>query len=497
MQRENTVTCLSGLFLLYVLPLVLAGERYMDDHARALMGEAGRTWLYGNARPLTELSAILVNFGDPVLDLAPLTLFLGLFALALSLRRFARAFFPGRGGPWMACALSFYLVSPFFLENLSFRYDALAMILALCGPLLVFEGMLYPRMLPRASRGLLACLTGISFYQGIYGAYFSFVLMEAILRLGRGENARDVGKIALAELSGILAAGVLFKAAVGILGAGHGYLMGQAAMIPLSAEGLHAFSAHFWAWLGVLGEYAASVPILLAVPVLLGAFIALLLLAREQENTLIRALILLSPMLMVIFAILPLSLLSDSIFRCRLLISIGAPTLWLGLLIFSLAERKKAAKWLLALSLLFAFSFSYAYGNALHSQSRYDDYLAQSIARDMEGLSPEEKGEIRCISVAGEESRAPELSPAIERHPLFARLVPVAFRRDQFASMSLLLRYYPLGEAPLRPLTGEDERVIREGKPIVERRTYALYRNGEKCIVVFPPAERERERRGF
>ena len=108
-------------------PLVMADRLYLDDIWRSMHGQLGWT---SNARPLADGVMIALNMGTRVVDLAPLPLWLGLAVIAVLLVVLRQVFATfSTGHAWWAMAL--LALQPFFLQNLSYRFDALPMALAL------------------------------------------------------------------------------------------------------------------------------------------------------------------------------------------------------------------------------------------------------------------------------------------------------------------------------------------------------------------------------
>lgn len=120
-----------GFFLvttsLFVLPLILADFRYIDDNWRTL--EAGNGWA-AQGRWFTDLLYKLLSFSDGAPDIFPLPLLFAILAISLALARLTFWFF---SKPTILCCLVplplWY--NPFLLQNLSYQYDGPSMVLSL------------------------------------------------------------------------------------------------------------------------------------------------------------------------------------------------------------------------------------------------------------------------------------------------------------------------------------------------------------------------------
>lgn len=118
---------LLALYFLILYPILRANRYYNDDLKRALIGHTG--W-DSNGRPLTTLLMRLLQCYDSALvDISPLTQIGAVALLAwvgvLIARRYALR------SPWLAALIVFPLgAQPFYLENLSYKFDALSMSVA-------------------------------------------------------------------------------------------------------------------------------------------------------------------------------------------------------------------------------------------------------------------------------------------------------------------------------------------------------------------------------
>jgi hypothetical protein len=125
---RSVFAILLALYFLILYPILRANRYYDDDLKRALIGRTG--W-DSNGRPLTTLLMKLLQCYDSALvDISPLTQIGAVAILAwvgvLIARRYAMR------SPWMAALVAFPLgAQPFYLENLSYKFDALSMSLAM------------------------------------------------------------------------------------------------------------------------------------------------------------------------------------------------------------------------------------------------------------------------------------------------------------------------------------------------------------------------------
>ncbi|WP_166225566.1 glucosyltransferase domain-containing protein [Pseudomonas atagonensis] len=173
--------------LLYVLPLILADFRYIDDNWRALA--AGNAWA-GQGRLFTDWLYQALTFTAAAPDIFPLPLLLACVAMSLALTRLTFHYF---AEPTLACCLVplplWY--NPFLLQNLSYQYDGPAMALGLVAVIyaITFSGS------SRVQRWLVPSVLvalAIGLYQISLNVFLGLCAVELIRSVHRQMAWRDI-----------------------------------------------------------------------------------------------------------------------------------------------------------------------------------------------------------------------------------------------------------------------------------------------------------------
>ncbi|MCK1791430.1 glucosyltransferase domain-containing protein [Pseudomonas violetae] len=161
--------------LLYVLPLLLADYRYIDDNWRSLSG--GTAWA-GQGRLFSELMYNALTFSHAAPNIFPLPLLIASLAMASALTSLTFHY-------WREPSVSNCLVvlplwyNPFFLQNLSYQYDGPAMALSVVA-------VVYAISFRHASRILQwlvpACLValGLGLYQVSFNVFLGLCCLEVL-----------------------------------------------------------------------------------------------------------------------------------------------------------------------------------------------------------------------------------------------------------------------------------------------------------------------------
>jgi len=107
----------------YMAIVFSVGKYYLDDNARVLNGYYD--W-QNNGRPLASAIVYLVNFGNRLTDISPLAQMLSIF-LCAAFCAIISSDVIRKSALISVVASSFLFTSPLFIQNLSFRFDAITM----------------------------------------------------------------------------------------------------------------------------------------------------------------------------------------------------------------------------------------------------------------------------------------------------------------------------------------------------------------------------------
>lgn len=490
---------LLGLYALLLYPILHADRPYNDDLKRALLGRA--SW-DSNGRPLaTLLMRALQCYNHAMVDIAPLPQIGAIVVLAWTGARLARRFTDA--SPWLAALLVFPLgAQPFFLENLSYQFDALSMALA------VWLAV-WPLLLPATRRGSgwgIASLFGaLCLYQPAINVFLVLALAELVLTQATDHAAsaglRTLGRRAMQ----IAVAMVVYELLVGM----HisGWVKRQAAPIhswreiPRIADNVGAFygfvggsfNANWWAVFGTLATLLA----LGCVAVGLRHACARAPHRSRGQQVLLMALAVAMPGLAMVAALGPMLLLRAPEIQPRVLVGLGA-LLASGLLVMRMALRTRV--WgdrvcvtMASMSALGMWVIASAYGNAMTDQQHYEQHIAGRLANDLATLSAAQP--IHRLVVAGSAGFSPLAAHVAGEFPLMRRLVPTYLDADDgFATSGLLMFYLPQWVDARRPLLNQPlpgDALSAARCAVVPDRVAAGYRlcvQGAIAWVQFQPA---------
>ncbi|MDO0944761.1 glucosyltransferase domain-containing protein [Chromohalobacter israelensis] len=474
-----------ALLMFATYPLVMADRLYLDDIWRSMHGQLGWT---SNARPLADGVMIALNMGTRVVDLAPLPLWLGLAVIAVLLVVLRQVFATfSTGHAWWAMAL--LALQPFFLQNLSYRFDALPMALALStSGLALAAGVLRPG-LPGLALAALSLMASLCFYQAAVSVYFVLLAFHVLLSLATHGTPRWRLHLGLLIVG---AATVLIYKGLSSLWLAGGYSLTHSQMVaPGSLPGhLLAQTLDFWRYAAHVLDGApwwglAIIAVVAGIGLCLGT-------ARPPRDEHALALPWRCLLLVLIVALLPLgalgimAALQDPIWRPRTFIGFGA--LAAGTLFCAvLACERHGLRWLgnglLIVVLGGATVIAYAYGNAQNHQKHFENTISQRLIDDLRRL--ETSGPLILV---GTLPLSPATANAMKAFPILDELMKSYLDGGDWWGYQNL---YRLGLPERYAFHGGSE--LREAfiarcdtlAPLQRRGWYSIYRWREAVFVAF------------
>lgn len=494
-SRAVFLGLLAAYLLLILYPILHANRYYNDDLVRTLLGNYG--W-NNNGRHLANLLMRVLQFGAArAVDIAPLPQFGAVVVLAwiglLAARRFRIC------SPLLAVLLVFPLgAQPFFLENLSYRYDALGMALSMLFALLPVLSFVQDRR--GWWLGALSLLASLSFYQPAFNVFLIFCLVELAVLQTEQTSPSDLARTLL--FRALQASVVLAVYKIGITPSLKDWTLEHSESIhgmgQLSLPWQHALEflqftvqgfPQRWSLLfAPFAVVAALVPMMSAVKYAIAD--------RHRrpgwQTTILLLAAVLGPPLALICAAGPMLLLVQPVFVPRVMLGIGA--LLSGALIVVYAAARQwpvALRWQCGNAGVWALGMvvcASTYGNALSAQQHYEDRIASELADDMTSLRGVAQDSYYLLD--GSAGFAVETARVVAQFPLMDDLVS-RYLGEAAVNEKFFLSYYRLGSEDLRSAPLAEARVsqllekICALPPLTRRSAYELRKFADVIVVSF------------
>lgn len=427
---------LASVYLIAMSAIFRANFYYDDDIARALRGYAG----WGFSRELSNFLSQFLHADSYLTDVSPMPQIIAVFLIALA-SVIAVYLITGEKEPsfWHFAAAIPIGLSPYFLECLSFKYDAPYMALSVLFsvvPLLFCGGNQLVYVLYTVGGMVGMCTT----YQASSGIFPMLVIVMGICRWVRGEKTAQVLKFYAISAAGYVLGMLLFRKVImtEYIDYSSTTVASVSELIPCAIANYKKYIVHFLQgfkleWLGV--SFLICVCFL---------WTAVSISKQNKLATLMLVSVAMIVMFFLSFGVYPF--LTSPLFAPRSMYGIGCFIAFLG--IFAATEKPKGypAKAACLVLVWAFFAFSFTYGNALSVQAQYTDFRITEAIDDLkecEALSSEEEVTLQITGTIG---YSPVLENMLEDFPMIRKLVPVTFCGDGWWGEYGLRYYYGLPE---------------------------------------------------
>ncbi len=462
------------LFAVYVIgisAILRANLYYQDDAGRAAFGY--KDWDYFGRYLSTGMST-LVHMGNYLADAAPMPQLLAMLIMACSAVLMLYIVYDRTTfSLWELAAVVPLGLNPYFLECISFRFDAPYMAVSVLAAVLP---LLFRRRNPIAylfvsGLGILSVCTS---YQSATGVYPILVIFLALRMWNQGTSFKETLLFCLKSAAGYGLGLVYFKLVI-MKPADAGYVSNALPavkdLLPHAANNLKQYyslvASDFQAfWLGLIGLMAVS-------------FVVLSVIKSKQKKLPALAMTLAASAMMglLCFGIYPF--LADTLFAPRAMYGFGVLIVLLGI---AAAEGSKglSAKLPVAVLSWAFFVFSFIYGNVLNLQEEYTQFRIQLVIEDLNDMEAFVSGDPVTVQLAGKIGKTPILDNMPQDYNMLGRLVPETFGGGDDLTQYRFFCYYNL------PNVHQDDSIDlrKQDLPILKDTMYHTIRGAEQFVLI-------------
>ena len=473
------------LGFIYVLPIIIANRLYIDDLGRSADGYYR---LSENGRPLADAVLHFLSFGPVASDISPYTLLISVAVMVLSTAYFCEAI-NLRSKLAKTILPIALLISPNFLENLSYKFDSVTMGLSVAAIVFPIAFSINRSQKVKFAITSFFIIISLCLYQASINLIASIALIEFYIRLTHGYSSIDAIKTVFNRVGATVVGYALYSKfivplfVIGYYNTNHSDIVSSMGEFTRTLDNLIGLSSYMF--MGVGGWLLAA------------CFIASILISwtstafyfgsssESVRTKLLCGLILIaSPIVILICTFGSLSLLRDPVLHPRVLIGSS------GVILFSfvlLCETYyKTIKLLPIFATVGCFSVSAAYGNTLTGQSEMERNIAGLISNDINTLMLEGNSG---LFVNGRPEVIPSIKKIKETTPIIQLLIPNNFKEKwvfsnfYLASLGMNYSYVPYGEGISRM------RKACETGNMIKRTKYSIGSYGKTILIDFKKCE--------
>lgn len=471
-------------FLLFILiycvaliPLFRANFNYIDDIGRVTEG-----YQFHFSRFTSDgLSGIVHDGGEFLADISPFTQLIAIVFLSISsviaIYLLTEQKKDSKINLWYFCAALPIGLSPYFMENMSYKFDSPYMALSiLCAisPLIFYHPDKKPLGFMLA--GIISTIVVCTTYQSSTGIFPAMVILLALAMFNRKENWNDILRFVLCAVGAYIAGMLIFRFFIMESTLESGYVDSDLIEIGNFVPGV----------IGHYLDYAKrfyndfSTKWLIALVIIVVGFIVTNCINTKRHKcaAFFASILALVAVGALSFGVYPF--IKQPIFEPRAMY--GSFTSLALLAIVAVDFKKAYLPKLCVAYIAYAFIvFAMAYGNALNVQQTYAEYRIYLVANDLNSIYAEDSDNLQ-LDVDGTIGLAPPVENlANKKYPVIRRLVPVLFRDDDWVWGTAMFSY---GHYPINNMVRRTEELNVSAMELVcSTRLHDIYQDGEKVLV--------------
>lgn len=467
--------------ILYILPLLITNIPYYDDLGRSVYGYF--SWGI-DGRPLSDLVFKFLDIGSPATDISPFPQIIAITIMTTLCYFIHRYLNPGHSLGWLVFTPTF--LSPFFIQNLAFRFDSLTMCLSVAIVSLPLFFMHKAKVTVFAI-SVLCVFISLSLYQASLSVFIAVICLYNLFSVKKEHDPYKIFIEGATAILGMFAGYLIYSKLIVPFFVTSDYANGYNQMINSIAELQHNISVT----LNVLSSFfTGAVAIIFVIIGLLSSigFIRLLTdtyKSKCSKGRKLVSLLIIIVSLSAIFLCIPgpgLALKSMPI-GPRVFIGFGffASTL---LVLISFISNRYQSKLNFIYCLLAFFSFSYmaTFTNAMKSQDKLADRIIYGVTNDIVKIG---FNNVKTITIDGKSLYTPIADKAIEKFPLMKQIIPAYFDGPLAWGIVKMTEIYSGKEQPTPSKQNEIISKICEMQLITDAGLYKTYFSNGDLVISF------------
>ena len=411
------ISLLSGVYLLGVLTIIRANYLYVDDIYRSIEGIRGwHDW----SRWVSEFTSIFIHADTNLTEISPLPQLLAV--LILSISSVLLVYIIGHGKTTTVRLLASVPLGlfPYFLECLSFKFDAPYMALSVLAS--IFPFLFIERKKAFLFCSVISLLVMCMSYQASSGIY----LLVAIILCFQDWNSRKKSNKEILSFGGMAVFTFCFSM----------ILFRLFLMKPTTSDNIHAYAStgihplpdmlsgifmNIKDYVTIINQDLGAVWKIGILFVLIFFVIKSIHISSQKKiQALLVSMLVISLSFILSYGVY--ILLAKPAFTPRTMYGFG---IFLSILCIHVVSDYKKIVTVAVLALNWCFLiFAFSYGNALADQARYANFRIGLLLYDLSALYPERNGEEIQIQLENSIEFAPAIKNISKHYPLIEKLVP-------------------------------------------------------------------------
>lgn len=411
-KDKKTILYLIGISIFYFIvffKIIDANFLYDDDIWRSY--EGSRSWI-GFSRYISEFFSMLIHTSVSLSDIAPLNYFITIIIMSFSTVLLMFVLNDGKLNILGLLALSVVFISPFFVQNFSYRFDCIYMALAVFFPIVPFvfknENLKQYSFISIISI-ILCCMC----YQAGTSVYIMITIFCALQDWSSKKDNKKIFSFILTSLISYIISLLIFKL----------FFMNT---ISNSTDDYFSTKISLSSFLPNLKNYISNLFILLGGKWIkfffcLSTIISLIVQIRKtnRNKTLCIVVSIFAFILSVLLSFGPYIIFEKTLFSPRAFLGINV---LFALTIFNCTRIEKKVFVIPALAMLYGcIVFIFAYGNTLAEQKKYQEFRTEILLSDLKDFTSE--NEMAYLSFSGSIGNSSGFKENQKNYPLLKKII--------------------------------------------------------------------------
>jgi len=462
--------CIVIIFAIAITAIIRANIYYIDDAQRAAEGVAG--WI-NFSRYVTEFLSTFIHCDTYLTDISPLPQLLAICIMAIAgviviyVYKGEKKF-----SVWDIIAIIPFGLSPYFLECLSYKYDAPYMALSVLVSVLPLlfrkkKKTIYSIIVILCT--LIMCMT----YQASSGIFLMISLLLFLKSWNEKEDFDENSNMLTLSIVSYMIGLIIFK--IFIMQPAKTYVSNQifplAELIPGTLGNLYKYFSTVVLdlkkeWLIIIGLMAV-------------AFVYIFARDSKQKKYVAIPVTIIVLLLMAVLCFGMYPVLVRPSFVPRGMYGFGVFVSLIGVAIASAKKMYPGKIAVFALSWIF-FVFAFTYGNALDVQDEYTKFRMNMVLQDLNELEVCNNGQTKVVQITGTIGQSPVLENMRQDYQILNKLVPMLFNGNWMWGNYYFLNYYDIQDFEI----DRTKRLEREGLPILKDTMYHKIQGNDSFIWI-------------
>lgn len=368
LTNKRSIFILIGLCFIFYYPIIYGSGLYADDVSRINVSNAGFVW-HRLGRPLAKSIAQFYSADMRlIIDASPLSWLLSISLIASS----TILIYSKLNSKYKTYALPLalvFIINPFFIENLLYRFDNLGMFLGLFLVVLSFSIQNHSKW--NITIKIITLVLSMNFYQTFSNIFLSLVAVEAALMAYNNDKTKNIIKYLIVSFLIFILANIFYYLELKILGTPR-----RGELIPLSISSISIiFNNYYRAFQHFINFWSYFKYFIY--PIIPFIVFSFFIISRSWKKTFITLL----SLIVILFSTIGLmALLKNPPFFPRSL-HFFSPLLMLATAL--IIAGRTYFKWVMLLPLFACLIFSYRVGNMQKLQREFETPIAYNLTLDM------------------------------------------------------------------------------------------------------------------